>query len=164
MSKQIIKNVQIVEGRCYNVTFEYESELKDYLNTNYDGIYKCVGLKNYTYQNVGFISVDFMDEDFENDIIYVIATMRNTKINRIIEMKIHTEFYSIYIDLIPDIQKLLIDGYQYNSTNIYPTVREHSELIFKILVAEQQMENKVSPNLKQVIQNSDLNRYLMGFI
>jgi hypothetical protein len=166
MSKQTIESCQIIEGHSYNISFNYKSELKDYLNANYDGIYKCVELKTYTYENIGFMSIDFMDEDYKNDTIYVIAMMRNTKTNRIIEMKIYTDFYSICIDLVPDIQKLLIGGYQYESANIYiyPTVREYSELIFKILIAEQQMEHNVSPNVKQVIQNNDLNRYLMGFI
>ena len=49
-------------------------------------------------------------------------------------------------------------------TNAYPTVQDRGETIFNILIAEKQMENEVSPNVKQVIQNSDLNRYLMGFI
>lgn len=33
-----------------------------------------------------------------------------------------------------------------------------------ILDTESQVEEHVSPNLKKVIQNKDLNRYLMGFI
>ena len=39
-----------------------------------------------------------------------------------------------------------------------------SERIFRILTLEKKIEDDVSPNVKQVIQNSDLNRYLMGFI
>ena len=38
------------------------------------------------------------------------------------------------------------------------------ERIYKILITERQIEEEVSPNIKQVIQNSDLNRYLMEFI
>jgi hypothetical protein len=33
-----------------------------------------------------------------------------------------------------------------------------------MLVAEEQLEDGVSLNVKQVIQNRDLNRYLMEFI
>jgi hypothetical protein len=39
-----------------------------------------------------------------------------------------------------------------------------AERIFSMLVAEEQLEDGVSPNVKQVIQNRDLNRYLMEFI
>jgi hypothetical protein len=39
-----------------------------------------------------------------------------------------------------------------------------SERIYRILITESQIEESVSSNLKQVIQNSDLNRYLMEFI
>jgi hypothetical protein len=40
-----------------------------------------------------------------------------------------------------------------------------SEQIFHILITEQRFEeNKVSPNVRRVIQNSDLNRYILGFI
>lgn len=38
------------------------------------------------------------------------------------------------------------------------------ERIYKILINEEQLEEGVSPNIKQVIQNRDLNRYLMEFI
>jgi hypothetical protein len=38
------------------------------------------------------------------------------------------------------------------------------ERIYKILITERQIEEEVSPNIKQVIQNNDLNRYLMEFI
>lgn len=39
-----------------------------------------------------------------------------------------------------------------------------AERIFSMLVAEEQLEDGVSPIVKQVIQNGDLNRYLMEFI
>jgi hypothetical protein len=38
------------------------------------------------------------------------------------------------------------------------------ERIFNILAFMEQVENEVSPNVKRVIQNKDLGRYLMGFI
>lgn len=38
------------------------------------------------------------------------------------------------------------------------------EIIFKILTAEKQLQDGVTQNVKKVIQCSDLNRYLMGFI
>lgn len=38
------------------------------------------------------------------------------------------------------------------------------ERIFNILTIQKQLENKVTPNVKQVIENRDLNRYLMEFI
>lgn len=39
-----------------------------------------------------------------------------------------------------------------------------SERIYRILKVEKQLEEYVSPNVKQIIQNSDINRYLMEFI
>ena len=39
-----------------------------------------------------------------------------------------------------------------------------SERIYRILKVEKQLEEYVSPNIKQIIQNSDINRYLMEFI
>jgi hypothetical protein len=40
-----------------------------------------------------------------------------------------------------------------------------SERIYHILITERKMnENNVTPNVRRVIQNSDLNRYMMGFI
>jgi len=152
---------QIIKFRCYNLTFEYDSDFKDYLDTNYAGTYQCIGLEKYSY-NLGLLDEDY-EEDLEGNVISTIAKMRNINTDKIINMEIYrddyVDFYSICIELT---QNKLIGGY--NSTNAYPTVQERSETIFNILVAEQQMENDVSPNVKQVIQNSDLNRYLMGFI
>lgn len=39
-----------------------------------------------------------------------------------------------------------------------------SERIYRILITKSQIEESVSSNIKQVIQNNDLNRYLMEFI
>lgn len=41
---------------------------------------------------------------------------------------------------------------------------KRQERIYKTLAFMEQMEYKVSPNLNQIIVNSDLGRYLMGFI
>lgn len=38
------------------------------------------------------------------------------------------------------------------------------ERIYRILITETQIEENVSPNIKIIIQNNDLNRYLMEFI
>ena len=38
------------------------------------------------------------------------------------------------------------------------------ERIFHLLKTEQQMEDELSANVKKVVQSSDLNRYIMGFI
>jgi hypothetical protein len=50
--------------------------------------------------------------------------------------------------------------------NLEPIIRNvHSEQIFHILASEQRFdETKVSPNVRRVMQSSDLNRYMLEFI
>lgn len=80
-------------------------------------------------------------------------------------------------------QKLVLNKIQYYKEQLYHTAIEFNielsenvklelsrgERIYRILTTEAQLEEKISlnvnqKNIKQVIQNSDLNRYLMEFI
>jgi hypothetical protein len=75
-------------------------------------------------------------------------------------------------------QKLVLDKIQYYKEQLKIIADEFNielsenvklelsrgERIYRILTTEAQLEEKVSPNIKQVIQNNDLNRYLMEFI
>jgi hypothetical protein len=36
--------------------------------------------------------------------------------------------------------------------------------IYTILAIEEQLEDKVTPNIRQIVENRDLNRYLVGFV
>ncbi len=159
---------QVIKFRFYNLSFDYETVLKDYLNTIYGGTYQCVGINKYSFKHMKYLDEDFNEEDLEEgDTISKIAKMRNINTNQIIDMEIYYDVYkfnSITIYLTPEAQKLFSRTFSYPYTNAYPKVQDRCETIFNILIAEQQMENGVSPNVKQVIQNSDLNRYLMGFI
>ena len=92
--------------------------------------------------------------------------MRNIITNEIIEIELYNDMIypnMFYIPITQEIRNFRHHQFQTN-IRVYPTIKDRGEEIFKILIAEQQMEDKVSPNVKQVIQNSDLNRYLMGFI
>jgi hypothetical protein len=159
---------QVIKFRYYNLSFNYGSVLEDYLNTNYGGTYQCVGINKYSYNRMRYLDEDFNEEDLEEgDTISKFARMRNINTNEIINMEMYYdtyEFSSIKVYLTSEAQKLFSRTFSYPYTNAYPTVQDRGETIFNILIAEQQMENEVSPNVKQVIQNSDLNRYLMGFI
>ncbi len=159
---------QVIKFRFYNLSFNYGSVLEDYLNTNYGGTYQCVGINKYSFKHMRYLDEDFNEEVLEeDDTISKIARMRNINTNEIIDMEMYYDVYkfnSITVYLTPEAQKLFSRTFSYPYTNAYPTIQDRGEEIFKILIAEQQIENEVSPNVKQVIQNSDLNRYLMGFI
>jgi hypothetical protein len=154
---------EVIVGRCYNLSFDYENGLKNYLDTNYTGTYQCLNTRPHVYQ-----STKYDDEDSQEGNMFV--TMRNVITNEIIEMELYNDRFLypnlFHIKITPEIRELLQYRHHnnYSTINVYPSIRDRGEEIFKILIAEQQMEDEVSPNLKQVIQNSDLNRYLMGFI
>ena len=171
MAEQVIK---FIKFRCYNLSFEYETVLKDYLNKNYTGIYQCVKIYKYSFKHMRYLDEDFNEKDLEGDTIPKIAKMRivkmrNINTNEIIDMEIYYDVYqfkpSIKVYFTPESRKLFPSSFLYHQyIDTYPTIQDRGEIIFNILIAKQQIENEVSPNVKQVIQNSDLNRYLMGFI
>jgi hypothetical protein len=77
------------------------------------------------------------------------------------EALVNSTFDKIKIEMLEIIKYLNIDL----SKDIEDELKDtRAERIFSILVVEEQLEDEVSPNVKQVIQNRDLNRYLMGFI
>ena len=164
MADQVIK---FIKFRLYNLSFDCDTVLKDYLNKNYTGIYQCVKIYKYSFKHMRYLDEDFNEKDLEGDTISKIAKMRNINTNQIIDMEIYDVYQfkpSIKVYFTPETLKLFPSSFLYPYTIAYPKVQDRCETIFNILIAEQQMENGVSPNVKQVIQNSDLNRYLMGFI
>ena len=151
---------EVIVGRCYNLSFEYDNGFKNYLDRNYAGTYQCIKLRVHDYQ-----SIKCDDDDSQKD--NFLAKMRNVITNEIIEIELYNDMIYPNMFYIPITQEIrLFFRYHQFQTNIrvYPTIKDRGEEIFKILIAEQQIENEVSPNVKQVIQNSDLNRYLMEFI
>ena len=60
--------------------------------------------------------------------------------------------------------KIIVDEFNIELSKNIKLELSRSERIYRILITENQIEEDVSPNVKQVIQNSDLNRYLMEFI
>lgn len=80
--------------------------------------------------------------------------------------------------LIGEQRELILKDIQYFKENIGQLVNDYGiklpnnlahevfrhERIFKILTIQRQLEDKVSLNVKHVIENRDLNRYLMEFI
>jgi hypothetical protein len=77
------------------------------------------------------------------------------------EALVNSTFDKIKIEMMEIIKYLNIDLPKDIEDELKDT---RAERIFSMLVAEEQLEDGVSPNVKQVIQNRDLNRYLMGFI
>jgi hypothetical protein len=154
---------EVIVGCCYNMSFDYDNGLKNYLDTNYAGTYQCLKLRPHSYQAIEF------DDDEDSQKGNMIATMRNIITNETIELELYNDRFSypnlFYIKITPEIRQLQFRHHNYYSNvSVHPSIRDRGEEIFKILIAEQQMEDEVSPNVKQVIQNKDLNRYLMGFI
>ena len=150
---------EIIVGRFYNLSFEYEHGLKNYLDRNYAGTYQCINLRLHDYQPTKYDDDDSQKDNF-------LTKMRNIITNEIIEIELYNDMIypnMFYIPITQEIRNFRHHQFQTN-IRVYPTIKDRGEEIFKILIAEQQMEDKVSPNVKQVIQNSDLNRYLMGFI
>jgi hypothetical protein len=60
--------------------------------------------------------------------------------------------------------KLIADEYNIELPEKLKLELSRSERIYQILTIEKKLEEGVSLNIKQIIQNSDLNRYLMEFI
>jgi hypothetical protein len=60
--------------------------------------------------------------------------------------------------------KMIADEFNIELSENVKIELSRSERIYRILTTETQIEEDVSPNIKKVIQNNDLNRYLMGFI
>ena len=60
--------------------------------------------------------------------------------------------------------KIIADEFNIELSKNVNLELSRSERIYRILTTETQIEKDVSPNIKQVIQNSDLNIYLMEFI
>lgn len=60
--------------------------------------------------------------------------------------------------------KIIADEFNVELSENVKIELSRSERIYRILTTETQIEEGVSPNIKKVIQNNDLNRYLMGFI
>ena len=77
------------------------------------------------------------------------------------EELVNSIFDKIKIEMLEIIKYLNIDLPKDIEDELKDT---RAERIFSMLVAEEQLEDGVSPNVKQVIQNRDLNRYLMEFI
>jgi hypothetical protein len=153
---------EVIVGRCYDLSFNYDNGLKNYLDANYAGTYQCLNTRPHVYE-----ATKFDDEDSQEG--NMIAMMRNIITNEIIQLELYNDRFLypnlFHIKILSEMRNLQFRHYNdYTTISVYPCIRDRGEEIFKILIAEQQMEDEVSPNLKQVIQNSDLNRYLMGFI